>query len=313
MLTYWAFRIGTFVASFVPLWLGYPLATLAAELSYVVCSGTRANVKANLRRALGPQVDEATLARYARGVFKTGLKNYYELLVEPHLSAQHFVKRIRVHGLENLDAALAKGRGAIIVSAHFGSYEFTAQILAVRKYRVLVPAEPLRPQKLFDLVSRLRSSHGLTLIPAERSQMRQIVRWLRGNGIVGYPVDRDAIGGGRPFEFFGFPAPLQPAAVALARREGCPVVPLFAVRRADNTTDLFVEQALEMQRTDDEEADTKANMRAILRHFERYIRAYPDQWVAFVPVWKGTEGTHGEQQTAVESHEPVGQSRPSHS
>jgi KDO2-lipid IV(A) lauroyltransferase len=312
MLTYWAFRIASLVLVALPLAVGYRLASIGGELAYLFCAGIRKNVKTNLRRVLGPEVDERTLATVSRGVFKTGVKNYFEMLRMPGFTAEHFRRRVRPHGLEHLDAALSKGRGAVMVSAHFGSFESTAQILTVLDYRLMVPVEPIKPPELLEFVSRMRATHGLEIVPAERGVMRQVIRWLRSNGVVGYPVDRDAVGGGLPFEFFGAETCLQPTAIALARRERCPVVPAFAVRQADNSSDIYIEPPLEMQVTEDENADLQANMQAMLRIFERYLRTYPDQWVAFVPIWKGTERQDVQDREQVESPEPVGQGGSTH-
>jgi KDO2-lipid IV(A) lauroyltransferase len=312
MLTYWAFRIASFILVALPLPVGYRLASIVGELAYFLCAGIRHNVKANLRRVVGPDVDEATLTAFSKGVFQTGVKNYFEMLRMPGFTAEHFRRRVHPHGLEHLDAALSKGRGAVMVSAHFGSFESTAQVLAVLNYRLMVPVEPIKPPELLAFVSSMRATHGLEIVPAERGVMRQVIKWLRSNGIVGYPVDRDAVGGGLPFEFFGAETCLQPTAIALARRERCPVVPAFAVRRADNSSDIYIEPPLEMQVTDDESADLRVNMQAMLKVFERYLRAYPDQWVAFVPIWKGAERQHVQDREQVESPEPVGQSGSTH-
>ncbi len=294
MATYVVFRLASLLVALLPPALGYRLATFVADVAFRLCRGRRATVLANLRRALGSDVPEHQLWTYARGVFRTGVKNYYEVLRMPRLRLADLERRVRLHGIEHFDLALAGGRGVILVSAHLGSFESVAQMMAARSYSVIVPAEPIRPQRLFDLMTRLRSSHGLKFVPAQRGVMRQLIKALRRGEIVALALDRDTNGGGLPLEFFGATTTFQTGAVVLARRERCPVLAGFSIRRADNSSDVFVEPPIEMQVTDDEEADLAVNMRRILAVFERYIRAYPDQWVAFVPVWPPNGRLHAD-------------------
>ncbi|MHB1414396.1 MAG: lysophospholipid acyltransferase family protein, partial [Chloroflexota bacterium] len=138
-----------------------------------------------------------------------------------------------------------------------------------------------------DLVTGLRSSHGLHFVPAERGVMRQLVRALRQGEIVGLAVDRDVQGDGVPLSFFGAVTTFQPGAVVLARRLGSPVIAAFTLRRENGFFEGYVEPPLEMVVTEDADHDLVVNLQSILRVMEKYIRAYPEQWVAFEPVWPG--------------------------
>ena len=286
MATYLAFRLASLLVAWLPMALGYRAASLVGDLAFWLCAGTRRTVIANLRQALGADAgSEEHLLELARGVFRTGCKNYYELLRMPRLRLSDLEQRVRLHGFEHFLGALARGRGVVLLTAHLGSFESVVQILAARDYNLTVPVEPVQPRLLRDYVTRLRSTHGLKFVPAERGVMRRLVKALRRNEIVGLAIDRDVIGDGVPVEFLGAVTTFQPTAVALARRERCPVVLAFTVRREDNTSDVYIEPAVEMQVSDDERADLVANLCTVLAVLERYIRKYPDQWVAFVPVW----------------------------
>lgn len=285
MATYLAFRVASFLLPLLPVRLGYWLATIAGDLTFLLRSRARSNVYANLRHVLGPDVDPKHLRRTARGVFRTGAKNYYDLLRMPALDVSQIDRLVTVHGWEHLQNALAQGRGVIIITAHLGSFEQVMQVLAAKRYPVIVPAEPIKPPRLYDFVNGLRGSHGLRFAPATTGVMRLLVKALRRNEIVGLAIDRDVMGGGLPLAFFGAESTFQPGAAMLARRWGCPVLAAFCTRLYDNRSEAVIEPPIAIQVTDDEEADIKATMANMLSVIERYIRKHPDQWVAFERVW----------------------------
>ncbi len=286
MRSYWLFRLGSFLAGLVPLNLGYRWCEWAAAVGWLLARPQRRHALRNLRQVFGTSRTPPQLRGIGRGMLATAYKNYFELLRLPHVPTSNIIERVRMHGIDNLDQAQAEGRGVVMVSAHLGSFESSVQVLGALGYDITIPVEPIRPQRLFDLINSMRSSHGIRIVEAERGTMRTLVRTLASGNIAGFPLDRDVLGTGREFEFFGRPAPLQPAAATLARYARCRVVPAFAIRRPDNRTDLYIEEGIEMVRTADAEADLLLNMRRIMSVFERYIEEYPDQWVALVPVWQ---------------------------
>lgn len=285
MLTYLAFRLASLIVSGLPAGLGYRLAALAGDLSYATMARRRANVRANLRQALGPDVGEYELARLVRGVFRCGAANYYELLRMPRLKLDELQRRVRLNGYEHVAQAMARGQGVVLVSAHLGCFEIVAQMIAALRLPVVVPVEPIKPRRLFDFVTGLRTSHGLKFIPAELGVMRKLIRSLRDGEMVCLAIDRDVRGNGLPLEFFGRVTTFQTGAAVLARRLRVPLLMAFAVRRPGNTAEVFIEPPVAIMSTDDEERDLHANMRTLLDICASYIRAYPDQWVAFEPIW----------------------------
>ncbi|MHB1132312.1 MAG: lysophospholipid acyltransferase family protein [Chloroflexota bacterium] len=287
MSAYIGFRLGSAIVSLLPYVIGYYLALAAGELSYWLQGRRRANVQANLRRVLGTDLSETDLRRQVRGVFRNGAIHYLDLLRLPRLRLDEVDKRIHVHGFENLERARAGGKGVIVVTAHMGSFDTVLQIMAVRKVPLVVPAEPVKPRRLFDFVTSLRSSQGVRFVAAETGVMFALVKSLKRNEVIGLAVDRDWRGDGISLEWCGAVATFQPGAALLARRLGTPIVPAFAIRRPDNVSEVFVEPPLAIMASDDQEADVRENMRRILDVVARYIRTYPDQWVAFEPVWRG--------------------------
>ncbi|HID86389.1 MAG TPA: hypothetical protein EYP55_03300 [Anaerolineae bacterium] len=285
MWIYYLYRLAGFLLPRIPPRLGYWLFARLGDLVYYVSGEARRNVRHNLRHVLG---EKEALEKRVREVFRNQLKNYFDLFRVPRLGPADLEKRLTVHGLEHIDQALAAGRGVILVSGHFGNFDVVAQILAFRSYKVIIVAEHLQPEPLYQYVCRLRASQGLQLIPVDGS-LKAIFKALRRNELVALAADRDVTESGIVVDFFGAPARLPDGYAQLARRTGARIVVGFSVRRPDNTFFAYAEPPLEVEMTDDRQRDVRVTVERVVALMERYLREHPEQWVMFQPIWNVEE------------------------
>ncbi len=284
MLKYYAFRLGGALAGILPRRLGYALAAwLAWMISLLPLPANRA-LRANLRRVLGPDAEQKKVRRLARSALHNNVVNYYEMFLLPRLSPEEISRRVSIQGEERAWQALAAHKGLIITSPHLGNFNAVGQIIIYYRVRVTLVAQDLEPPRLYDYVTGLRSSQGFKIVPLNRS-LRPIVRALRAKEAVALAIDRDVTGGGVWLPFFGAPARLPVGHVKLALRTGAPILPCFAVRESDSHSQVYIEEPLFLTPSDDPERDVREGAQRIVALMERYIRAYPDQWLAFQPVW----------------------------
>lgn len=288
-LSYYVYRLGGALAPRVPPRFGYWFAASAGSLIYRI-SPARSIVEDNMAHILGLPADSPAVRCTAGQVFRNQIKNYFDLLRVAALSPAQIEAAVpEIHGLEHLHAALARGRGVVLTSAHFGSPDLAAQALALRGYPLTAIAEHLKPERLFRYVWRQRASHGVKLVPIDKS-LRPAFRALRANELVGAVVDRNVTDQGRLVEFFGRPARLPDGYVKLALHTGAAVVLSLSRRLGDNTVAVDIEPVIEVQRTGDQERDIEATMPGVISRFEAYLRRYPEQWVYFQPVWVSAPG-----------------------
>jgi KDO2-lipid IV(A) lauroyltransferase len=133
---------------------------------------------------------------------------------------------VRVEGLENLHAALAKGRGVILFTGHFTPVEIATQFLK--------PLMPLfafmftrRNSPVLDAMQsrgRLRTGH----VPLPSTAIRGLVRELKRNAVVWYAPDLAYVSNSAELvPFFGEPAMTNTGASRLAKLTGATIVPLY--------------------------------------------------------------------------------------
>ena len=190
---------------------------------------------------------------------------------------KHFV----VRGLEHVNEALAKGKGAILYTGHFTSLEICGRPLklALPNFTIMFSR---RSNELLDEIQRrgrLRVAHDA--VPSDN--VRALLRALKRNAAVWYAPDQ-MHSGGELVPFFGEPAMTSLATSKLARLSGAPIVP-FSNRRSDNRGhwELEFHEPLHDLPT----ADALADTRVLVRLLEGFIRAAPEQYQWFNRRFKG--------------------------
>ncbi|MGH8225185.1 MAG: LpxL/LpxP family Kdo(2)-lipid IV(A) lauroyl/palmitoleoyl acyltransferase [Gammaproteobacteria bacterium] len=184
------------------------------------------------------------------------------------------LRRAHVEGLDRLQAALAEGRGALLLTAHFTTLEIGAQMLAAFHPTLGVYRQHENP--VFDRVIRGgRLSRGSGLI--ERSDLRALLRALRSGAVAWYAPDQAYLGPrGVEASFFGVPAPTNTATSRIAAASGAPVLPFFVERLPGmGGYRLCIESPLADFPSDDPTADA-ARVNAVL---EAGIRRVPAQYL----------------------------------
>jgi KDO2-lipid IV(A) lauroyltransferase len=283
MAGYYMYRaLGAVVPLFPPR-IGYALFGFIGSLFFDLFRDAREPLRVNLahvmRGATQAQIDVA-----ARGTLRNHLKNYYDFFRAARLSADDIRKIVTAHGFENLDAALAKGKGVIFITAHFGNLDIVGQSFALRGYHVTTPAEHVKPEILFQEIVKVRGAKGMKIIAVD-GPLLSLVRALKKNELIGLAADLDVTKSGIVVNFFDAPAQLPDGYAQLALKTGAPILPAFGLRKSDNTFEAYAEPAIELKTTGNFQADVRAGVEQIVRVMEKWIGAHPDQWVMFHRIW----------------------------
>lgn len=186
------------------------------------------------------------------------------------------------HGFEHLKAALAQGRGVIVVGSHFTTMEMGARILGT--------AEPLnvlyrRPKNAVLQWVMERSYRPYARRAIERDDIRLLIRGLRNNEVVWFAPDQSyRKKGARMIRFFGVPAPTNTFTTRLARMTDAIVLPYFFERlpgARGYRAEIF--PPLEDYPSDDPVADAERYNRLL----EAHIRRVPEQYLWIHRRFKG--------------------------
>ena len=284
MWQYRGFRLLQHVTERLPRRFGYALAILVARVGYLTARKARRRLEFNLRRAL-PEASEAQIRRITWLNFRNHSKAYSDLMRLPRMTVEELRPLLEVEGQEHLAAALALGRGVWVVSAHMGSWEIAAAIWAATVAPVSLFAEVLEPAELYDWYRRTRARLGISVLPLTQGGIRKVIRALNANEMVVTAIDRDVLGTGRRFDFFGRPAPIPTGPAEISLRRGTPILPVAVWRLPDDRLRAVGMPAVLEEPTGDPEADVARVVSRLLRHLEDFIRAHPEQWHLPHAIW----------------------------
>lgn len=237
-----------------------------------------------LRRSY-PEKTEREIQSIINRMYKNLGMNQVEILRLAGGAVEETNNRITIVGKEIVDQALQRGKGVIIMSAHFGNWDFLPMFSAKKNYVVTIISKEIKNKIVNDLWMLTRKRVGVNIIPSHKSAMAAM-RVLRRNEVLGFILDqnrpRDA---GIFVDFFGRPACTSPGLAILSAQVQAPVVPVFIHRTSDGNHVLQVFPMLEPP--PDREAETvRKATREYTKIIEDQIRQYPEQWIWLHRRWK---------------------------
>ncbi len=268
----------------LPLSIALFIAKSLGRASFGLVAKYRNQTLDNLRLAF-PDKSEQEIRRIAVKVFENIGKIAAELINFPKINKSNIDKFVRIENFDLLDNELKKGKGVILLTAHFGNWELLALTMRVKGYPGSAIGRRIYFHKYDEYLNHLRKVNDVNVIYRDQSP-RSILKVLRANRIIGMLADQDVDSVDGVFvDFFGKSAytPVAPAALAMA--SGASLVPAFIIRSGGKHV-LTIGKPIEMVNTGNKESDLLTNTKRWSDVVESYIRRYPDQWVWMHRRWK---------------------------
>lgn len=218
----------------------------------------------NLRCAY-PEKSASDLINITKGVYRNIGIVAAEFFQIPSLTRENIHKFVEYEGLENYRKALAKKKGALFFSAHFGNWELTITAFAILERPVNFIYRPLDNPILEDLFTYVRICNGGKHLPKDRSMMK-IFRSIKKNEIVGILIDQNVTRQQGVFvDFFGRPSCTTDGLAILALHTKAPVIPAFMIRMESGKYRFVIGEEIEIVNTGDLEADIVTNTQNFTR------------------------------------------------
>ena len=191
---------------------------------------------------------------------------------------------LHIEGVTYLEKALQAGKGALPITAHYGFWELMSSWTLKSYPKVAAVYRPLDNPRIDTFVKEIRCSGGGSMMD-RRDVLRQALRWLKQNGVLGFLIDQNFAAGGVFVNFFGRPAATTPAISILARRTGAAILPVHN-RWEGKTLRIIWEKPLVLSRHTDPERAVAEDTQAMTSIVERWVREEPGQWLWLHNRWK---------------------------
>lgn len=186
--------------------------------------------------------------------------------------------RIEVEGAERFEAIKAGGKGAVFISGHFANWEIMASVIVRHDVPCQVTYRAMNNGFVDDRVAVLRQAYGAKMLAAKgRTGGMALLRALmRGESVAMMNDQKNNEGAAAPF--FGSRVMTADGPTRLARRFGCPLVPMSIERLPGVRFKVGVHEPIEMSDNPDEDVAVAETVARVNAFMEEHVRAAPEQW-----------------------------------
>ncbi|MBP8976044.1 MAG: lysophospholipid acyltransferase family protein [Bacteroidetes bacterium] len=283
---YVGFLLLSFLTCLIPLKKLYRVGFFLGDIGYKIIPSRRRVALQNLINAY-PDADRTSLEAIARGSFRNIAATFLEILAYPRMSNETILERVKVENPEVLNAIINEGKGCLVLTAHYGSWEMAMQVIGILygdRMKMAIE-KPLSNPLVNDLIHRYRCAYGGQVLPMQ-SSVRESLKTLKEGGLVCLAADQSAAKESIAVEFFGRKVPTFTGPAILCLRTGAAMLVGLAVRQPDGNYSMRLHRV----ETSDIHGVNDANVLELTkRHValtEQLIRQAPDQWMWTHKRWK---------------------------
>jgi KDO2-lipid IV(A) lauroyltransferase len=251
--------------------------------------GIRRTVALENLRASFPERPESEIQRIARACYRGFATTTLEFARLPAMSPAERLEPCTVVHRDHLEAVAGAGRGAILLTGHFGNWEWFASLLPALGHGVQVVVGEQRNARVGKRIDAMRRAIGVGVLSATHD-LRGILQALSRGEFVAIVADQDAGSDGIFVDFLGRPASTAVGPVRMARRFQVPILMGFAVRLEGAGFRMEFVEPFHVP----EEGEEAEILRLFTQRWsgilERYVRAHPEQWFWMHRRWKTRPG-----------------------
>lgn len=289
---YFLARSGNTLARWTPQSARHAIGASIGAASYLGWPSKRYVTRLNIAQITGRPVHDPYVNRLALASWRNYGRYASDFISFPHLNVETVERNLRdlsehESGWKGcMQSALQAGRGALLVTAHFGNWDMAGAILA-RHHTVSAVAETFSDEQLNQLLQDQRREKGIGIIPLE-SSMRPILRILQQNQFAGIVVDRPMPANqGTEITFFGRKTYVPGGPAAIALKSGAAIVPAFVWYGHHNEFYVRAFKPIYPQQVKNTERAVEISRltQCIYDVLEVMIREWPTQWYMFRQFW----------------------------
>jgi KDO2-lipid IV(A) lauroyltransferase len=245
----------------------------------------RSTAISNLRRAF-PQKQKSEIRSIARKNYQSITITFFELMLMPHLSLNVIKDQVECDSLDLIKEKIEEGKGVILLTAHFGNWEFIVSSVAAKvtgSYNVLV--KPQRNPYITDWLEKTRHIANTKVIPLGVS-VKSVYKALNMGEVVLIAGDQRGHRDSVRFMFFNQPTALYIGAAAIADRTKCSVLMSIIERQPDLKYKLHIRELDFSNLPDNYDERIYELTKRYVSFLEIHVANSPEQYFWMHKLWK---------------------------
>ncbi len=282
MWTWCLYKVGIFLSCYLPSLIACWITERIADFNFFLPGGKGRLYKRAILHNLSMVLGETRQNRQVRKMARRSYHNFARYLREffslPRLKKQDLLRLLVPVGLENLDYALSKKKGVILLSIHFGNWEWAGMAISLCGYPVNFLVRKHQNERTNELFYRIRRKEGVRVLFLD--QLKEIIRSLKRNEVLAILADEN-IKEGIEVDFFGEIINIPAGPFKLARQTEALIIPAFSVRSRGRKANQrgIIETPIEVEKNLPQERSIQKAAEKFMTVVRDYLYYYPDHWV----------------------------------
>jgi len=247
----------------------------------------RERARSHLRLAYGDALPDAEVDRIALRSMQHLVMLTFEMAFAPRLIDEWtWAKYVKPVGIGEALRVLLDGRGALLLTGHFGNWELAGYLLATYGFDVVAIMRPLDNLYLNRFVVATRERRGLRLLD-KKGASAHAEEVLREGSTLGFIADQNAGRKGMFVDFFGRKASTYKSIGLLAMRMEVPIIVGYARRVGDGFAyEVGVQRVIRPREWADKDDPLRWITQEYTSAIETVVRANPDQYLWIHQRWR---------------------------
>lgn len=233
-----------------------------------------------------PELGAEARENLARDCYLSSAKTFIEIMALPSLKYEEIEHYFDQSSIEMALNAYNKGKGVVLMTAHFGNWEIAALGYA-RKLGIPFStlAQPQRNHFVTCWMERERTKWGNRVYKTGHAAMTLYKALINGE-IIAVVADQRGAEDGLRVPFFGVMSAVNEGSAALAIKTGAPIIFCIMIRQPDNSYKMETREISFDNLPDTKEGKIAEISRRHTAVLEEYIRSYPEMWFWMHNRWK---------------------------
>ncbi|MCB0280941.1 MAG: lysophospholipid acyltransferase family protein [Calditrichae bacterium] len=238
----------------------------------------------NLKRVYGDNLpaDQKILLR---NIYRNFTYLWFEVLQAGKLNDKNFNNHFEIHNLDILEKAINEKKGVVLVSGHFGNFEWIACLFGINNWPFAGIAKKQKNKRVDDFIRKTREKNGADVIYT-KSAIKDGLKFIKNGGVLGIVGDQDARHKGIFVNFLGIPSSTAVGTAIFHLRSGAPLIFIIAIRTRYAHFKIYIEEVpvSEVEGISDEAIQKVTQTYSDI--LSKWVLEYPEQWFWMHKRWK---------------------------
>ncbi len=249
-----------------------------ARVLYAVDAKHKRVIYQNLKFAFDEEFSKEKIETIGRGCYDNLLLNILQVMQNSHSSIETIANNVELINIEIIDSAKEQNRPIIFVTAHYGNWELEGAVISGTVSSSSSVYKALKNSYFDRYLLEARERYTMKLYE-KRGAIRHLNKAVKNGESISLMIDQNVnVKDGIIVNFFAKEIRQTPAPAFLARKHNAVIIPLLIHPKEDDGYAITFYESIEVDKSDDAEADVLKATQAQATWLENEIRRAPEHW-----------------------------------